>query len=71
MDIKKLDLDTLKAVRDMFQLHSDSSTSCNGYQTLITYIEEMENTPCWYDYHNRDILKWGVCGRCYGTKKIK
>jgi hypothetical protein len=38
-----LDLNTLKDVRDMFRLHSDHSTRCNGYRQLLRLIEAEEN----------------------------
>jgi len=36
------DLRTLKLVKQMFELHSDNSASCNGYRSLCGLIEEME-----------------------------
>jgi len=40
-----LDLRTLKLIKDMFRLHSDGSTSCNGYRSLCSLIEEMDKRP--------------------------
>jgi hypothetical protein len=37
-------LDTLKEVKFNFQLYSDGSTSCLGYQWLCERIEELEST---------------------------
>lgn len=38
----KLDLETLKHVKFMFDIHSDHSTMCNGYNSLCRIIEEEE-----------------------------
>lgn len=39
---EKLDLETLKRVKFMFDIHSDHSTKCNGYRSLCTLIEHEE-----------------------------
>ena len=41
MNIKNLE--TLILVRDMFTIHSDGSTQCNGYYNLCKIIENIEN----------------------------
>ncbi len=38
----KLDLDTLKYIKFLFDLQSDQSIHCNGYRTLKEVIEEQE-----------------------------
>jgi len=38
----KLDLETLKQVKFTFDIHSDHSTTCNGYRSLCRMIEEAE-----------------------------
>jgi hypothetical protein len=42
--MSKLDLETLKWVKQCFDFHSDHSTQCNGYRTLCDQIKELE-TP--------------------------
>lgn len=37
------DLDTLKAIKDSFNLCSDSSTNCIGYKNLCKLIDSIEN----------------------------
>lgn len=39
------DLRTLKLVKEMFSLHSDGSTMCNGYRSLCSVIDEMDKQP--------------------------
>lgn len=39
----KLDLETLKRVKSIFDIHSDHSTMCNGYRTLCRMIEKQTN----------------------------
>lgn len=39
------DLRTLKLVKEMFMLHSDYSTNCNGYRSLCSIINEMDKQP--------------------------
>ncbi len=38
----KLDIKTLKRVRDMFMMHSDHSAFCNGFRSLEELIESQE-----------------------------
>ncbi len=38
----ELDLDTLKHVKFMFELYSDHSITCNGYNFLCKIIEKLE-----------------------------
>lgn len=38
----KLDLETLKQVKIVFDIHSDHSARCNGYQSLLKMIEQAE-----------------------------
>jgi len=40
----KLDLETLKHVKHVFELHGDCSTSSKGYKYLCEQIEKLE-TP--------------------------
>ena len=40
--LKKLDLNTLKQIKFLFELHSDNSTQTNGYRSLIQIIEQIE-----------------------------
>lgn len=37
----KLDLETLKHIKFIFELQSDHSTLCNGYKSLCLIIEEI------------------------------
>lgn len=37
-----LDLETLKHIKFLFDIHSDNSTMCNGYRSLCRMIEEIE-----------------------------
>lgn len=39
----ELDLETLKHIKFMFELHSDHSAFCNGYRSLCRIIEDIEN----------------------------
>lgn len=39
--IDKLKLEQLKEIKQMFDLHSDSSNRCNGYNQLCRMIEEL------------------------------
>jgi len=41
----KPDLRTLKLIKQMFDLHSDGSTMCNGYRSLCSIIDEMDKQP--------------------------
>lgn len=38
----KLDLEILKQVKFAFNIHSDHSSRCNGYQSLLKMIEQAE-----------------------------
>lgn len=38
----KLDLVTLKHIKFMFDIHSDFSTKCNGYKSLLRIIDDVE-----------------------------
>ena len=38
----KLDLETLKHVKIIFDLHSDHSSHCNGYRSLLDLIYQAE-----------------------------
>lgn len=40
----KTELEILKEVKFMFDLHSDHSSMCNGYRSLCDKIEELEKT---------------------------
>lgn len=40
----KTELEILKEVKFMFELHSDHSTMCNGYRSLCRQIEELEQS---------------------------
>lgn len=42
----KLDLETLKYVKEVFDLHSDNSCLTNGYKSLLELIKEAESKQC-------------------------
>lgn len=39
---KRCELEVLKEIKFMFELHSDMSSSCNGYRSLCEKIEKLE-----------------------------
>ena len=41
--MKELDLDTLKAIKFSFELFSDFSTQCLGYNYICNQINNIEN----------------------------
>ena len=43
MEKSKLDLETLKHVKFMFDIHSDFSTQCNGYKSICRMIKTKED----------------------------
>jgi hypothetical protein len=53
--MEKTELQILKEVKFMFDIHSDHSTQCNGYRSLCKTIEEME------------LKQAKVCIYCNGT----
>ena len=42
-DIKKLKLEILESVKLTFEIHSDYSTTCNGYKSLCNQIDTLKN----------------------------
>lgn len=41
--LETFDLYTLEQIKFIFGLHSDGSTSCNGYRSLCDLIEKVKN----------------------------
>jgi len=68
-DLKmKTELEILKDVKFMFELHSDNSTQCNGYRSLCRKIEELETKVANENFSLLIDIK--VCSKCNGVGKI-
>ena len=51
--VGKLDLFTLKQCKLFFDVHSDHSSQCNGYRTLLEIIEQVEEAKEIEDFNKQ------------------